>query len=90
MMTTENRRESTSLSQAIVTAVAEEEGVEPTELPPLFRVIDTDALDVLFTPRGREKPQTEGRVVFHYLGYEVTVDSAGRVKLDESVEIPEK
>lgn len=81
-MMTERRQEPTSLGEAIVSAVAEEKGVDPTELPPLYRVVDSDALDSLFRTE-QESGQPVGRVVFHYEGYEVTVYSTGRVELDE-------
>jgi hypothetical protein len=67
------------LSLAVTAAVAEREGTDRTELPePLFTAIDTDALDGLFNG-------SSGRVVFGYLGYEVTVTSSGDVRLDETV-----
>lgn len=72
------------MSQAIVTAVADAEGVEPTDLSPLYRVVDTDALDELFTSESSEESRTEQRVSFRYEGYEVTVYSSGRVDLDEA------
>lgn len=66
--------------------MADAEGADPTELAPLYRVVDTDALDGLFTPGGREEPRTEGTVV--YEGYEVTADNMGRVELSESAVEP--
>lgn len=84
MMTTESQQDPLPLSQAIIAAVAEEEGVDPTELPPLYRVIDTDALDSLFRT-DRESGRSEGRVVFPYRGYEITVYSTGRIELDGTI-----
>ena len=69
-----------SLSETVVTTVAEREGVEPTELTPLYEVVDPDALDGLFAPLGGS-PSTEGEVTFPYQGYEVTAYSTGRVEL---------
>lgn len=63
-----------SLSEAVVKAVAREEGVDAENLEPLYEVIDGDALDALF--RGGQ-----GQVTFRYAGYEVTVDQLGTVSL---------
>lgn len=65
------------VSSAVITAVAEREGVDPIELnQPLYDVIDPDALDALF--------QIESGVFsFVYYGYRVTVDYSGTVSLDE-------
>ena len=61
------------LSAVVVEAVAEEEGVEPVDLrDPLFDEINPDALDALFR-------NVTGHVVFEYHGYEVKVDSNGKV-----------
>ncbi|WP_135806995.1 HalOD1 output domain-containing protein [Halorussus marinus] len=68
-----------SVSQCVVEAVAEAEGVAPTELsPPLYEVVDPDALDRLFAPR---PAPSGGRVVFSYNDYEVIVDAAGDVSV---------
>jgi hypothetical protein len=62
-------------SRAVVETVADAEGVDPVDLePPLYEVIDAEALDRLF--RGGA-----GEVTFEYAGYEVTVDSEARVAL---------
>lgn len=69
---------SRSPSEAVVHEVAEETGEPPEELnPPLFAVVDPDALDTLF--RG-----DTGRISFDFHGYTVTVDHAGRVDLTPS------
>ncbi len=71
------------LSRSVVEAVAEAEGVQPAKLhPPLYEVIDPDALERVFhTSSGR---RMDGSVVFEYRGYEVTVYSDGTVTLDAS------
>ena len=64
------------LSTAVVDAVAAREGIDPVELPePLYHAVNTEALDSLFS-------DTTGRVTFHYLGYEVTVESSGDIALE--------
>lgn len=74
------RDRSDRLSLAVVEAIAEEEGVESVALhPPLFEVIDPDALDELFSTGNPESAE----IVFHYLGYEVHARSDGSVELCE-------
>mgnify|MGYP006294201653 CR=1 FL=1 len=68
-----------SASEAVLYEVAEQEDVQPEDLnPPLFEVVDPDALDALF------KGDT-GRVSFEYHGYAVTVDHSATVTL-QSIE----
>lgn len=78
------RRERTSRSpsQAVVESVAAREGVDPTELSGrLYDAVDPDALDALFGTR--EGTRFDGRVVFDYHGYEVTVLGPDEVELRE-------
>lgn len=56
-------------THAIVSAVADHEGCDPVELPPLFESIDTEALDRLF---GRPGSAPE-RVAFRYRDLRVVV-----------------
>ncbi|TYL40618.1 hypothetical protein CV102_03355 [Natronococcus pandeyae] len=61
--------------EAIVEEVAELEGVSPTELhPPLYSVIDTEALAQLF-----HTVDGEGCVTFEWVGYEITAHQGGQV-----------
>lgn len=84
-MTTSTRgREGESLVAAVVTTVADAEGVSPLELDPLATVLDAEALERLVTPDA-------GRVVveFRYSGYDVTVESPeGRPLTVEAVPRP--
>lgn len=73
-----------STSEAVVDAVAEADGISSEEVwPPLYEVIDPDALDDLFASPSLRTDRTRGRVVFPYCGYEVTVYGDGRVRLDD-------
>lgn len=68
-----------SVSQRVVAAVADARDEDPLELPPLYDVIDPDALDQLFNREvagGRTGP---GRVIFILAGCEVVVHSDGEV-----------
>lgn len=63
------------LSTVVIETVSEQEGVDPTELrDPLFKTINSDALNSLFR-------DGNGKVVFEYHGYEVTVDSNGTAEV---------
>lgn len=63
-------------SETVVRAVSEATGAHPTDLRPLYEVLDPDALDSMLAGR-----QT-GRVQFEYAGHEVSVDEEGVVVLD--------
>lgn len=73
------------LSRAVVDAVAEAEGVDPTDLDPLYGVIDPDCLDALFAPHQRVHgaPDPAAAVTFDYHGYEVRATATGTVELTE-------
>lgn len=72
-------------SRTIVHRIADLEGVDPTELtPPLYSVIDPDALDSLFHSPTIGESQTSGHVRFTYCSYEVHVRSDGRVSISEA------
>lgn len=58
----------------VVEAVAEAEGIDPVTLePPLYDVIDTDALDALFRRSDGTRSDTIGTVEFTYRGHTVVV-----------------
>ena len=63
-----------SLSQAIILAVADAEGVDTVDLPPLYEVIEPDALDQLSLSNGCQ-------VRLNYHGYQLTLDQRGVVDL---------
>lgn len=64
-------------SETVVETVADLEGSEPLGLePPLYRVIDPDALDALFDPASGDPLRSGTRVAFDYLGYRVVVEDA--------------
>lgn len=67
-----------SLSTKIITEVAAAKGVSPIDVqPPLYDVIDSDALDSLFADQNGAS--RVGQVSFNYAGHEVTVESSGEV-----------
>ncbi|WP_157971526.1 HalOD1 output domain-containing protein [Halorussus litoreus] len=74
--------EEPSTSQLVIEAVSEATGSDPTEVGPLYHVIDPDALDRLFagTP-GRTR--VGGRVEFTFAGCDVVVRGDGEVEASE-------
>ena len=64
------------ISERIVLGVADAEGVDHSELDPLYETIDPDALDVLF------RPDVRGSISFTYQGHNVAVGSDGGVSVD--------
>lgn len=70
-----------TMGEAVIHAIAAEEGVEPTELDsPLADVIDPDALETIFQA-------DTGVLTFEFCGYRVTVDHEQRVEVEK---IPER
>lgn len=75
-MRTNSGEDSPSLSEAVLYEVSKKTGESPKELnPPLFDVIDPEALDSIFRA-------DTGHVSFEYHGYVVTVSHAGTVNLE--------
>lgn len=73
-----------SLSERVIAAVAEEEGVEPWELdPPLFEVVAPEPLDELFDSARRGDGDLGLSLAFSYRGYAVTVTD-GEVTVAEA------
>lgn len=66
------------VTSAVVSALAAHENVTIDELtPPLYDVIDPEALEDLFR-------NTSGKVTFEYREYEVTVDDEYTVEVHEA------
>ncbi|QFU81995.1 HalOD1 output domain-containing protein [Natronorubrum aibiense] len=64
-----------SVADMIISAVADAEGVDTLELPPLWDVIDPDALEAVFAPsNGGRFGDRIGRLSFEYCSYVVTVE----------------
>lgn len=69
-------------SSVIVDLIADLEGVDPTDLsPPLYSVIDPDALNHLFHAPNDDTAPTPGHVCFTYRGYDVRIQSDGEVAI---------
>lgn len=72
------------VSTRIVDRIAALEGADPVELrPPLYEVIDPEALDALFErPATRVRPESIS-LEFEYDGYRVSVGEGGGIAVDE-------
>lgn len=71
-------RDTENVAIRIVSRVAEEEGVDPMDLPPIYGVIDTEALEKL-----TREPSVVGPIRFGYNGWTVEVESGGNVSLTD-------
>lgn len=72
--------EVSEISRGVVKEVAATLGTSPVELtPPLYEVIDPDALERLFQSRDGRPRFSSGEVEFTYAGCRVTVYSSGEV-----------
>jgi hypothetical protein len=68
-------------SSQVVEAVAREEGVSATELsPPLYDVVDTDALDELLSSDSTRESGSL-RISFEYRGHDVSVESGDAIEV---------
>ncbi|WP_331236064.1 HalOD1 output domain-containing protein [Natronorarus salvus] len=72
-----------SIAETIITALAEEEGVDPVDLEPLYGWIDPEALDSLFSPQG-ETADPDAYVVFQYGEYRVVAGADGTVVIESA------
>ena len=71
------------LSEKVVETVAEREGVDPVDLGPrLYRAVDPDALDQLFS--SSQRTDADLVVSFTYSGYEVVVRSDGELLVSDA------
>jgi hypothetical protein len=70
--------------EAVVRRVANAEGVDPLELPPLYGSVDPDALNSLVDPMPGSG--SVRRCDFVYNGYEVSITGDGVVHLREPSE----
>lgn len=81
-MTTKQPTDSACPSIAIVEKVAALEGTDLTELPPLYEVVDPEALDELVESADPESADFE--VEFPYCGHEVTVSTDGEIDIEKA------
>ncbi|WP_135822395.1 HalOD1 output domain-containing protein [Halostella litorea] len=78
--------EAGNLSESVVEAMAKAESVDPMELtPPLYEVIDPDAIDRVFAPTPSNE-RRRGHLSFSYNGYVVNVSGDGSVCVEKPEE----
>lgn len=68
-------------SEAVVSRIADAEGVDTDQITPLYDVIDPEALNTLIEDTDSSRAPLE--IGFTYQGYDVTVTGDGVVHLDE-------
>lgn len=78
-------RQTQSATNAVVTAVGTAAETDPLELPPLWSVLDPDALNELFDSATSDRDGDEIAIRFGYADHVVTVNGHGTV-IVESVE----
>lgn len=71
-------------SEAVVSRIANAEGIDQEDLVPLYDTIDPDALDTLSEDSGRD--QASLKIEFTHHGYDVTVTSRGAVRVEKGEE----
>ncbi|WP_435156476.1 HalOD1 output domain-containing protein [Haladaptatus sp. DFWS20] len=72
-----------SVTTTIIERIHAHEDISPNDLPPLYEVIDPEALDLLFATKRDGSPRsTPGSVSFQYQDYLVTVTSENDVTID--------
>lgn len=79
---TDTRSGETALSHAVIENVAGHKGTAALmEDPPLYEVLDLDALDVLFA--GKDDARSDEELSFEHSGCKVTVSSDGHVLVED-------
>lgn len=64
----------------IIELISDLEGIDPVDMsPPLFSVVDPEALDTLFQTSTDDGPQISGHVQFEYRGYDIRVQDDGEI-----------
>lgn len=70
-----------TVSERIISETASIEGVDPTDLPPLYNSVDPDALEQMV-----ESLDETCTIKFDYSGYSVTVTGDGSVSVEQPTE----
>lgn len=81
--------EGKSLSYKVILEVAEQEGVDPSDIEvPLYSVIDPELLDALES-EARSKSNASLNIQFEYYGYLVTIRGADDISVKPSQAEPQ-
>ncbi len=77
------------LELTIARQIANRDDTDPTALePPLYEVVDVEALETLLGARELGTAGFEGRISFDYREYTVTVEHTGEVSVTAAAEEP--
>ncbi|WP_232700691.1 HalOD1 output domain-containing protein [Halobacterium wangiae] len=74
------------MSEGIVVAVASATERDPLALPPLYSVVDPDALDALLATTSARNATRGITATFEYAGCTVTVEDPGRIHVERFAE----
>lgn len=74
-----------SPTMTIVDALAAAMEIEPTELPPLFEIVDPDAIDTLFSNTESET-DAAAMLSFNYRTWNVFVNADGRIRVCDATQ----
>jgi hypothetical protein len=88
--TVHNWKDEDSLSTTVIRTIEAVVGVQSTELPPLYDVVDPDALDQLFRPADTEQQRTPDRLTVHYAGFHATIHADGEIIFHPTKQLIEK
>lgn len=69
-------------SEAVVDTVAQANDIDSLDLPPLYSVVDPDALNALFSRASERPAPSDGAVAFTYADCMVTVRSHGTIEAE--------
>ena len=70
----------------VVREVADREGVQPTDLPPLYESINPDAIEAMISS---VTPGAGGSIEFTYVGYDIFVYADGEITVGtENRDVP--
>ncbi|SEW02922.1 HalOD1 output domain-containing protein [Natrinema salifodinae] len=73
-----------SLTNTIVSTVAELSGTDPIELDRLYDRIDPESLETLFAPANGAAGRNTGQVSFRLDGYTITVHATGDIVVERA------
>lgn len=84
---TDAQSDAATVSERVIEAVAEANSVSPLDLhPPLFSVVDPEALEAVVASLDSGPDGSDGRIRFTYCGCEVTVTATGAVMVSAAVD----
>jgi len=76
-----------SVSEAITIAVGAVTGTEPSDLEPLYSVVEAEALDRMFGGDRRTPGRPSQQIRFAYAGLDVGVGNDGRIHVTEPPDV---